>query len=203
MDILASSSSVEKSGFDHSNTASGAASDHSEPSASPEENGRFDLAEPELELEDDSEDEVELPPTLPYAVVPTSPSSRIICPDSGRPARRLALYGIDQVLGEAMARAHPEWMPTMTRMYENGGGPSGSTATVTVPEWEFDNCVVQIPIVMNGGNPFGEAVLWDGDERVEEGAFEVGPVDRWEVEVSDDMEHQMSLDAIPRVFLEE
>lgn len=182
VDILASSSAIEQTDVGHSNTTYSTACDHNEPSVSLNED-RLDLVEAETELEDDSEDEVDLPLIPPYAVVPTSPSTRIICPDSGRPARRLALYDIGQILGEAMARTHPDWMARMARVYENAGVPSRSTTTVTVSEWEFDNCAVQIPVVMQGGNPFGQAVPWEDDEGAEEeGALEAGQGDEWEGE---------------------
>lgn len=204
VDILASSSGIKQADIGHSNTASGPTCDYNEPCVSPSEDDRFDLVEADIELEDDSEDEVDPLLIPPYAVVPTSPSTRIICPDSGRPARRLALYDIGQIFGEAMARTRPDWMTRMARVYEeNAGGPSRSTATVTVSEWEFDNCAVQIPVVMHGGSPFGQAVTWEDDERDEEdGAFEAGQGDVWEGEATCDVEPQTDLEAIPRAFLE-
>lgn len=202
--ILASSSGIERTCIGHSNNTSGTACGHNEPSVSPNEDDRFDLVRAGIELEDDSEEEADLPSIPPYAVVPASPSTRIICPDSGRLARRLALYDINQVLGEVMARTHPDWMPRMARVYEeNASGLSSSTVAVTVPGWEFDNYAVQIPVIMEGGNPFGQAVPWEDDERAEEeGAFEAGQGNGWEEGVTYDVEPQTNLEAIPRVFLE-
>lgn len=207
VDILASSSVIEQTDVDHPNTTSVAFGDASEPSAPAKENEQSDPTEHGADFEDSSEDEAEPPPINPYAVVSTAPSSRIICPDSGRPARRLALYSVDQVLGEVMARRCPGWVPTTERSYaENSGHPSHSRWMATVPEWEFDNCAVHIPVTMNSGNPFGGPVCWEGDGRgqgaQEEGAFEVGSADAEEGEVVNDLEVETRLDVIPRAFLE-